>query len=237
MSTDPHTMRLNKFLATAGVASRRKSDDLIAAGKVYINGEIVTDFSFRVHPTDTVEVHGKAVQLPQEHVTVVMYKPRGYTTTMEDKHAKHTVADLLPKQYKHLRPAGRLDKESEGMLIFSSDGDFIQQLMHPSYEKEKEYVVECEKEVTEKALEQMRTGIELEEGKTLPAKVEQTGPNTFSIVLKQGWKRQIRRMVKVTGNSVTMLKRVRVGKLSLEHSKLAQMQPGELREVDKEDIL
>lgn len=237
MSTDPNTMRLNKFLATAGVASRRKSDELIAAGKVYVNGEIMTDFSFRVHATDAVEVNGKEIRLPDQHITIAMYKPRGYTTTMDDPHAEKVVADLLPQEYAHLRPAGRLDKESEGLLIFSSDGDFIQQLMHPSYEKEKEYYVETEKPLQDEALQKLRNGIELEEGTTLPATVNREAVNAFTIILKQGWKRQIRRMVKSTGNTVILLKRVRVGKLSVDSQVLAALKPGTCVEVDNTDIL
>lgn len=230
-------MRLNKFLATAGIASRRKADAYISEGRVRINGSVVTDFSYRVQPSDRVEVDGQPVEQPQEHHTIVLFKPRGVTTTMDDPHAEQPVSDILPAAYKHLRPAGRLDKDSEGLLVFSSDGDFIQQLMHPSYEKEKEYYVECERAVSDRALEQLEQGIELEEGVTKPARVVRIAENAFNITLTQGWKRQIRRMVKKTGNHVTLLRRIRIGTLSMNSPQLHGMQPGEVREVNKEDIL
>lgn len=231
------TMRLNKFLATAGVASRRKADVYISEGRVRINGTTVTDFSYRVAAGDRVEVDGVVVEQPEQHHTVVLFKPRGVTTTMDDPHAPLTVSDILPAEYAHLRPAGRLDKDSEGLLVFSSDGDFIQQLMHPSYEKEKEYYVECQHTVNDDALRQLEQGVELEEGMTKPAQVRRITDSAFNIVLTQGWKRQIRRMVKQVGNHVTLLRRIRIGKLSMNSPLLHGIQPGEVREVSKEDIL
>lgn len=225
-------MRLNRYIAQCGVASRRKADDLIAAGKVSVSGKTVTDFSYRVKEGDAIEVDGQPIRLKEETIVLAMNKPRGVTTTKSDVHAEKTVMDLLPKEYTHLNPAGRLDRESEGLLILTNDGELLNELTHPSFEHEKEYIVETEQPIHDKALDRLRRGIRMNEGHTGPNEVERLGRKRFSIVLRQGWKRQIRRMVEAVGNSVTMLQRVRVGKLEL-----GTMKPGQYRTVSREDIV
>ncbi|MFH1426149.1 MAG: pseudouridine synthase [Candidatus Kerfeldbacteria bacterium] len=225
-------MRINRYIAHCGVASRRKADDLIAAGRVTVNGSTVRDFSVDVKDSDVVEVDGTAVSLPGKTTTVAWYKPVGVTTTLSDPHAVATLHDALPKQYQGLKPAGRLDRLSEGLLILTDDGSLIQELTHPSFEHEKEYYVELQDVIHDEKLKQLAKGISLQEGNTGKAEVERLGRKKFRIVLKQGWKRQIRRMVEAVGNSVTMLKRVRIGKV-----KIGTMKPGEIIEITRQDIL
>ena len=224
-------MRLNRFLAQAGVASRRKADDIIAAGRVSVNGDVVTEFSTRVGNTDEVLVDGARVELPSEAIIIALNKPPGVTTTLEDKHAERTVVDLLPRDFPRLVPVGRLDKDSEGLLLMTNDGDLVNELTHPSFEHEKEYHVTCEKSVSDEVLQQLRGGIDLEEGSTGLVAVARMDARSFSIVLTQGWKRQIRRMVEAAGNRVTLLRRVRIGKLHLD-----DLEPGKHRRVARNEI-
>ncbi len=224
-------MRLNRYIAHSGLTSRRKADDFISAGSVTVNGEVTTDFSAQVSNADVVEVNGKRIQT-SEATIVALYKPIGVTTTKSDPHADVTITDILPEKYQALNPAGRLDRESEGLLIVTNDGELAQQLTHPSFEHEKEYEVEVEKNLTDADLQQLADGVKLKEGVTARATVQRLGRKRFSITITQGWKRQIRRMVESVQNSVTILKRTRIGKLSL-----GDMKPGDVKEVNKEDII
>lgn len=231
------SMRLNKFLAACGVASRRKVDAYIEAGRVQVNGETVTDFSTRITTTDIVSVDGEHVSLPKQHTIIAFYKPRGVVTTKGDAHAKQTLLDILPKDLHQLHPIGRLDKESEGLLLLTDDGDLTQQLTHPSFEKEKEYYVSTKNPLTTKQLKALAEGIDLEEGNTGKNTVEQLATHGFRIVLTQGWKRQIRRMVAAVGNDVTMLRRLRVGKLMLGVAPIEHLTTGKWKEIERSDIL
>lgn len=225
-------MRLNRYIAHCGVASRRKADEFIAAGKVRVNGKPVTDFSMQVNEQDSVEVFGQRIKLPEQKTILALYKPRGVVSTVRDRHAETTVIDILPQKYKQLKPVGRLDKESEGLLLLTNDGELHQELTHPSFEHEKEYYIELAHPISNTHLQQLQTGIVLEEGLAKAKQVQRQGKRSLSMVLTQGKKRQIRRMVEALGNSVTLLRRVRIEALQLD-----DMQPGEVREITKEQIL
>ncbi len=219
-------VRLNKYLADCGVCSRREADKLIEAGKVTING-VVAGMGCQVSETDTVQVNGKTLRGKEKNVVLAFYKPVGVTCTEKDKHAEKIINDYV-KYPVRVTYAGRLDKDSEGLLLLTNDGNLIDAMMRGANYHEKEYVVKVNKEITKEFLKQMAGGLYLEELKanTRPCQVEMIGKYTFRIILTQGLNRQIRRMCKVCGYEVTSLKRVRV--MNIEVGKLV---PGKYREV------
>ncbi|OGY87769.1 MAG: hypothetical protein A2233_03025 [Candidatus Kerfeldbacteria bacterium RIFOXYA2_FULL_38_24] len=224
-------MRLNKFIAHSGWCSRRKADALIADGKVSINGMVVKVLGTQVQDQDEVAVDGICLAINQEKIIVAMNKPKGVTCTCADAHAEKTVIDLLPKKWQHLKPAGRLDKNSEGLLLLTNDGALHQQLTHPSFAHEKEYAVTVRSILTANQIADLKKGIIFPEGKAQLKSLEQTGEKTLTMVLTQGYKRQIRRMVYEVGNRVTMILRVRIGKFRLN------LTQGQIKQVKKSDIL
>lgn len=224
-------MRLNKYLAHCGVCSRREADRLIQEGRVEVNGETVR-VGCPVREGDVVRVCGRTVQEAERQVVLAFYKPVGVTCTEKDPHAETTVFDLL-KYPARVTYAGRLDKDSEGLLLLGSDGDLIQAMMKGSNHHEKEYVVKINREVTEEFLEKMRGGVYLADLDltTKKCRAERTGKFTFRLVLTQGLNRQIKRMCQACGCRVRELKRVRV-----MHIELGNLRPGEYRELDGEDV-
>ncbi|MBO6242532.1 MAG: rRNA pseudouridine synthase [Butyrivibrio sp.] len=226
-------MRLNKFIAGCGVCSRREADKLIEEGRVSINGEIA-GFGALVLDGDTVLVDGKEISLQEEKIVIAYYKPVGVTCTEKDKFAQKTVIEDLGFE-KRVTYAGRLDKESEGLLLMTNDGDLINAMMRGASGHEKEYEVTVDKEVTADFIRAMSGGIYLKEldKKTRPCKVKKTGKYSFDIVLTQGLNRQIRRMCDALGFSVKKLKRIRVMSVRLEDYNL---KPGEHIVLTKEEV-
>ncbi len=224
-------MRLNKFLAHSGVCSRRDADILIAEGRVLINGEIPS-VGQKVGNQDTVTVNGKLVTGGVKPVVLAFYKPMGVTCTEKDPHAEKVIFDLV-KYPIRVTYAGRLDKDSEGLLLLTNDGDLIQHMMKGSENHEKEYLVKVDREITDAFLQQMGKGVYLEEldVTTKPCKVERVGKYSFRIVLTQGFNRQIRRMTKACGAKVVSLKRERV-----MHVTLGDLKPGQYLELPAEDV-
>ncbi len=224
-------VRLNKYLAHAGICSRREADRLIESGRVLVNG-IVPSTGSQVCEKDTITVDGKVVQGREKRVVLAYYKPVGITCTERDPHAKKTIAQAV-KYPIRVTYAGRLDQDSEGLLLLTNDGDLIQGMMLGANRHEKEYIVKTDKEVAESFLDQMGQGIFLKElGQTTrPCTVEKIGKYTFRIVLTQGLNRQIRRMCEACGYRVRSLKRIRV-----MHVLLEDLKPGEYRELGQEDI-
>lgn len=224
-------VRLNKYLAHAGICSRREADRLIESGRVLVNG-IVPSTGSQVCEKDTITVDGKMVQGREKRVVLAYYKPVGITCTERDPHAKKTIAQAV-KYPIRVTYAGRLDQDSEGLLLLTNDGDLIQGMMRGANRHEKEYIVKTDKEVAESFLDQMGQGIFLKElGQTTrPCTVEKIGKYTFRIVLTQGLNRQIRRMCEACGYRVRSLKRIRV-----MHVLLEDLKPGEYRELGQEDI-
>ena len=166
-------MRLQKFLARAGVASRRACEELIANGLVAVNGQVVSELGAKVNPAhDAVAVRGRRVQLPAESVTIMLHKPAGFTTTMSDPHAAHTVAELVPAgQFAGLFPVGRLDTDTTGLLLFTTDGDLGNALMHPRRHVKKTYLVLVEGKMEDETAKRLASGVKLSDGMTLPAEV------------------------------------------------------------------
>lgn len=225
--------RLQKFLANAGVASRRHAEKMITSGSVSVNGKIITELGTKVDPQkDEVMVDGKKIKQPDKLLYLAFNKPRRYMTTRFDPERRKTIYELLPKDLKSkVWPVGRLDFNTEGLLILTNDGELTQALTHPSHEHEKEYEVILDKELTEGRMEKIKNGFILDGKKTAPARVRANGTTVY-LTIHEGWKRQIRRMFAYLGYSVRNLKRIRVGKL-----KLGDLQLGEYRSIDKKDIL
>lgn len=223
--------RLNKYLADCGVCSRREADRLIEEGRVLVNGK-VAGMGCQVAETDEVRVNGKALTGKKSTVVLAFYKPVGVTCTEKDKHAEKIVNDYI-KYPVRVTYAGRLDKESEGLLLLTNDGNLIDAMMRGANGHEKEYVVKVNKEITEDFLKKMGAGVYLKEldMKTRPCKIERIGKYTFRIILTQGLNRQIRRMCKELGYSVMQLKRERVMNI-----KLGKLTPGGYRKVTGEEL-
>ncbi len=222
--------RLNKYLAECGVCSRREADKLIESGKVLVNGVVATT-GCKVTEADEVRV-GKKVLGREKKAVLAFYKPIGVTCTEKDKYADKMVKDYV-KYPVRVTYAGRLDKDSEGLLLLTNDGDLIEAVMRGVHQHEKEYIVKVNKEITEDFLKQMAAGVYLREleVRTRACRVEAVGKFTFKIILTQGLNRQIRRMCKELGYEVTSLKRVRV--MNIKLNKLA---PGQFREVTGEEL-
>lgn len=208
-------MRLNRYLALGGIGSRRGVEQLIVDGDVSINGQVCTDLSYRVAPGDQVRVGRKLVEA-KELVTIALHKPTGFVTTRDDEFGRPTVYDLLPGRLHHLRHVGRLDTESEGLLLLGNDGELARKLTAPSAGIGKEYLVTFDQAPTEDQLETFRKGVFLPEGKAWAHQVIRVSPRRVVMVLGQGLKRQIRMMASALGLRVRKLVRTRIGDLTLE---------------------
>ena len=224
-------MRLNKYLAHCGICSRREADRLIDQGQVKVDG-CPTVSGQTVDGTEEITVSGKPVQKRERTVVLAYNKPMGVTCTEKDPHAEKTLTDMI--QYPvRVTYAGRLDKDSEGLLLLTNDGDLIQAMMKGSNHHEKEYIVKVDREITKNFLNQMERGIYLKDldVTTKPCKAERIGRFTFKLVLTQGLNRQIRRMCSACGYQVKGLKRVRV-----MHVQLGNLKSGEYAELSREDV-
>jgi 23S rRNA pseudouridine2605 synthase len=230
MSSAPEGTRLNKFLASSGIASRRGCDALIQEGHVVINGEPCLNPGARVTERDFVKVDGKRVQ-PRVFTTIVFNKPRGLVCSKSDELGRETIYSVLPPTLQHLNHVGRLDLDSEGILILTNDGELAQRLAHPSKKIEKEYVVTVNQAFTNQLLEQLVKGVYTTEGKLSAKSVRRTSARRIRIVLIQGKKRQIRVMLESLGFKVTKLLRLRIG--SFIDTEVA---PGEFRLLEPDEV-
>jgi 23S rRNA pseudouridine2605 synthase len=217
-------MRLNRYLAQAGVASRRRADSLIEGGKVAINGQIITNLGTQVDETkDIVEVDGKPIKPVDDNVYILLNKPVSYLVTCDDQFNRPIVLDLVGKYRNLVKPVGRLDLNSSGLLLLTNDGELAFRLTHPRFKIDKTYQVKCEGLLSDAEINRLETGIELDDGITAPAKVElQSRTENFSrfkITIHEGRKRQVRIMCLVLGHRVISLKRLVFGNLSLDDLK------------------
>ena len=228
-------MRLNKFLSTAGIASRRKCDELIKEGRVSVNGQIMTEMGFDVNlKKDVVKFDGRVISLPTSFVYYKFNKPKGYVCTANDEKGRKTIFDLVNSSYR-LFSVGRLDYDTEGLLILTNDGDFANKISHPTFHIEKEYRVTVEGEILESEMAVLRKGVVVD-GERLPSsKVKwlsyEKGFTKLSVIIDEGQNRQIRRMFEAIGKNIKLLKRIRIGKVSL-----GGLKRGELKELKPLEI-
>jgi 23S rRNA pseudouridine2605 synthase len=207
-------MRLNRFLAAAGIGSRRKCDELIAAGRVTINGQTCTDFSVQPTERDHVKVDGKMVHVNLP-LTIILHKPAGFVSTKSDPHARDTIFDLLPPKLRRLFNVGRLDAQSEGLLLLTNDGALAQRLTHPRYKIDKEYEVTLDRPWDPSLKSKLLIGIFLDGQRAKIANLHSIAPTKLRVVLRQGINRQIRRMFEKLEYRVKSLVRIRIGNLRL----------------------
>jgi 23S rRNA pseudouridine2605 synthase len=231
VSAADHTgERLQKILAQAGFGSRRLCEELIADGRVAVNGE-VAELGRRVDPEhDRVEVDGVAIGVRPGLVHYLLNKPRGVVTTASDPQGRRTVVDLVPAEPR-VFPVGRLDADTEGLLLLTNDGDLTHRLTHPSFGVEKEYVAEVEGKPSRLALRRLREGVELDDGVTAPARVALVEPNVVRIVIHEGRNRQVRRMCDAVGHPVVRLVRTRIGPL-----RDPGLRPGTWRPLEVDEV-
>ena len=207
-------MRLNRFLAAAGIGSRRHCDELIAAGRVAINGKTCTDFSMQPGGRDHVKVDGKLIHLAPP-LTIMLHKPAGFVSTRRDPQVRDTVFDLLPAKFSRLFNIGRLDAQTEGLLLLTNDGSLAQRLTHPRYKIEKEYEVTLDRSWDPALASKLLRGNFLDGERARIVRLHSTSPVHLRVVLRQGINRQIRRMFEAVGYHVKVLVRIRIGPVRL----------------------
>ncbi|MEO5678270.1 MAG: pseudouridine synthase [Acidimicrobiales bacterium] len=222
--------RLQKVLARAGIGSRRVAEDLIGAGRVRVNGEVAV-LGRRVDPEqDVVAVDDTPIGTAQGLAYRLLNKPRGVVATADDPQGRPTVVQLVPDDPRVV-PVGRLDVDTEGLLLLTNDGQLHHRLTHPSFGVEKEYLAEVEGEPAPRALQRLRAGVELDDGVTAPAKASSPGPNLLKITLHEGRNRQVRRMCEAVGHPVRRLVRIRIGPLAD-----GTLRPGSWRDLTVEEV-
>lgn len=228
-------IRLQKYMSECGVASRRKSEEIIAEGKVTVNGK-TAETGCKIDPeTDKVYVNGKRIGRPEELIYIMLNKPRGYISTMSDEQGRKSVSELVSDAGARVYPIGRLDKDSEGMLLFTNDGEFANRMMHPSGGMTKTYRVTVRPSITEEQITHMMTGMMLDGKKTLPADIkvisDEPGRVVLEMTISEGRNRQIRRMCEAEGLQVARLRRIATGRV-----KLGMLKPGKWRRLTDEEV-
>lgn len=229
-------IRLQKVIAAAGIASRRAAETMITEGRVEVNGDIVTELGTRVDPEkDTVRVDGSRIPPPRHHVYLVLNKPRGVISTMEDPEGRTTLAEYIPPRTSRLFHVGRLDTMTEGLIILTNDGEFAHRLAHPSYEVQKTYMVEVAGVVHPRTIARLEKGITLEDGPVKPDKIKLVSTtdtrSMLRISLHEGRNRIVRRMMDAVGHPVDKLTRVGIGPV-----RIAQLPVGETRELTRDEL-
>jgi 23S rRNA pseudouridine2605 synthase len=222
-------LRLAKYLAHAGVASRRSAEELIAAGRVRVGGVEVTDPARDVDDASGVEVDGRLVS-PEPREVWAVNKPRGVVSTAREPGRRRAVTDLVDSE-RRLYPVGRLDADSTGLILLTNDGELANRLTHPRYGVPKTYLAELARPPSEEDLDRLRQGVRLEDGPTAPAEVERLDERRLELTIREGRKRQVRRMAAAIGNEVEELTRIRVGSLDL-----GDLRRGEARRLDRKEI-
>lgn len=215
-------MRINKFLSTCGIASRRKAEELILSGRISVNGKIVTSLSTDVDENnDRIFFDGKRVNYTSKYIYLMLYKPKGCITSLSDEKGRKTVMDFIPEKYRpYVKPVGRLDYDSEGLLLFTNDGDFAKEITSPASKIKKHYIVKIEGSITRNEVLTLAKGVKLDdETITAPASIkvieELEGKTKLEVVIQEGKNREIRRMFESIGKTVVFLKRTQIGMLRL----------------------
>ncbi len=206
--------RINKYIASCGICSRRKADELIQEGKVELNGKVVTNLGEKVEEKDIVKIDGKEIFKEEKKVYIALNKPKGYVTTNSDQFNRKSVVELIHENVR-LFPVGRLDMYTEGLLILTNDGEFSNLMMHPRNKIEKTYVVTTNTMVSNEQIETLKNGVDIGDYITRPAKVKMISKDKLEIVISEGKNRQVRRMCEAVGINLLNLKRVKIGKIEL----------------------
>ncbi|MEA4926670.1 MAG: pseudouridine synthase [Syntrophomonadaceae bacterium] len=228
-------MRIAKYLAHAGIASRRQAEALIAQGRVKLNGSVVTDMAISVEsPVDLVEFDDKPV-LPEKPVYIMLYKPAGYICTVDDPQGRATVLELVRAVKERIYPVGRLDYDTEGLLLLTNDGQFTNRIIHPRYKIDKKYLVWVQGLLNSHELNLLRNGVQLEDGITAPAAVNllkgDKRTSVIELIIHEGRKRQVKRMCNAVGHRVVRLQRT-----ALEFLTLDGLQPGDFRYLQQDEV-
>ncbi len=227
-------MRINKYIAQSGFCSRRKADEYILSSRVKVNGEIVTMLGFEIRKKDKVTIDDKLIHSNKLEY-YKFYKPAGYITTKSDEKNRKTIYDIIPKEYHHLNPTGRLDKDSSGLIIMTNDGNLAYELTHPSIKVAKVYIVRVDGKLTKDELKKLNEGIEIEKDKIAYCDYiileEKNNETLFEITLYQGLNRQIRKMFEFLGYNVINLKRIRHANIELTGLKKGQIKPIKPRQI------
>jgi 23S rRNA pseudouridine2605 synthase len=230
-------MRLAKYLAHAGVASRRAAEQLVRAGRVTVGGQVVRDPARDVDGRSGIKLDGEPVAAAEPRAVYALHKPAGVVSTASDPQGRATVVELVPSE-RRLYPVGRLDVDSTGLILLTNDGELANLLTHPRYEVKKAYrATVANTPVGERALRSLREGVELEDGMSAPAQVRRVAPDTLELTIREGRKRQVRRMCEAVGHPVTRLARIRFGPLALgdlapgKHRRLSVAEVERLREA------
>lgn len=228
-------MRLNKFIADCGISSRRKADDLIRSGKIKVNGEKITEMGYQLHANDVVKYDNKTIKLPNQFVYYKLHKPKGYVTTVSDEKSRKTVIDLMRGIKKRIYPVGRLDYDTEGLLLLTNDGDLTNKIMHPTNKIEKTYIAVIDSNITNAELERIKQGIDI--GGYTTAKcnaiILEQDKNTarIEIAITEGKNRQVKKMFEAIGKNITFLKRTKIGEISL-----GGLSRGEYKELTQKEM-
>lgn len=228
-------MRLNKFLSNSGIAARRKCDDIIREGKVTVNGKVVSELGTLINEKkDRIKVEGKEIKLPSSFVYIKLNKPKGYACSANDEKGRKTIYQLIDCN-ERLFSIGRLDYNTEGLIILTNDGDFANKVAHPSYNLEKEYHVNIVGDIKESELAVLRKGVVIEGNRLPSAKVEkisyENNVTKLSVIINEGLNRQIRRMFEAIGKEIKLLKRVRIGEV-----KLGGLKRGDYRDLTEKEL-
>lgn len=227
--------RLQKFIAECGLASRRKAEELIKTGHIFVNGQPAKIGMSINTETDIVEFDGKKIYKSEKMVYILLYKPRGYITTMNDENGRRSIADLVKNIKERIYPIGRLDKDSEGLLLMTNDGEFAYALMHPKFKVPKTYRITVSPGILPAQKQALEKGVSIDSGITAPAKIEITETDKqrsrLYITITEGKNREIRKMCEQVGLSVKLLKRVSEGGV-----RIGSVKPGEYRHLTKNEI-
>ena len=224
--------RLQKLIAQAGICSRREAENLILAGRVTVDGKIITELGAKAESNQKICVDGKPLTFDTEKIYVLLNKPRGYVSTVKDERGRRTVLELLGENFKErVYPVGRLDLNSEGLILLTNDGDLTNALIHPRFEVQKTYRAKISGDITEEKLDRLRAGIELDDGLTAPAKIYRLDKDLIEITIHEGRNRQVRRMFAAIGCDVKRLRRIKFACLTLEGLKV-----GKFRELTAEEV-
>ncbi|MBQ7950671.1 MAG: rRNA pseudouridine synthase [Clostridia bacterium] len=230
-------MRIQKYIADAGICSRRKAEEMIVKGLVKVNGETLDELGYQMQENDVVEVDGQVIGAPEKKVYYMMYKPRGYVTTVKDQFDRPCVMDLIGDDIKErIYPAGRLDYHTEGLLILSNDGAFVNAITHPKHHIEKKYLAVINGKISEEDVEKLKRGVVIDGRKTAPAKVFLSeifkDKCLVEVTISEGRNRQVRKMFEAVGHHVIELKRVQIGPIdlgSLKEGRIRKLNPNEVQ--------